>query len=273
MINITHSDGAQNKAAVFTAPESAITLICLPAMGVKAAFYKRFAQSLCATGFNVITCDWRGNGSSSLRPGRGVDWRYEQLIQDIDDLLKMAGMQFPDTRKIIVGHNLGGQIGTLYAARYKPKVAGLILITTYLVHYRSWQGYAAWHIAWAACRFAIISRLLGYFPGQQLGFAGREAKTVMLNWCQHALTGTYRLTGTGYDYDHALTQLNIPVLAISVADDELASKTAVIAFLNKLHPDTPSKHWHITANDAGVEHLDHFNWAKKPASFVDLIKN
>ncbi|MBS7563975.1 alpha/beta fold hydrolase [Mucilaginibacter sp. Bleaf8] len=273
MINITHPDGAQNKAAVFEAPESAIALICLPAMGVKATFYKRFAQCLCSQGFNVIVCDWRGAGSTSLRAGRGVDWGYQQLVDDVKDLVEVADTHFPGTRKFLIGHSLGGQISSLFAARYSEVVSGLILITTCSVHYKSWESRAAWRVFGAACKFYVISKTLGYFPGHKLGFAGLEAKTVMADWCHHALIGRYKLAGSRYDYDGALAALNLPVLAISIKDDELAGKSAVINFLNKLHPDVSLKYLHLKENETDIVPLNHFSWAKKPAYLVNIIKS
>src|SRR5690606_9866149 len=46
------------------------SLLWLPALGVAAKHYVPFAQALAARGVAVFLHEWRGNGSSSLRPDR-----------------------------------------------------------------------------------------------------------------------------------------------------------------------------------------------------------
>src|SRR3546814_5747132 len=83
----------------------------LPALGGAARHYLRFAEALAARGVAVIVHEWRGNGSSALRPGRDHDWGYRELLtadlpaseQAIDSLL-------PALLRVIGGHSLGGQL-------------------------------------------------------------------------------------------------------------------------------------------------------------------
>ncbi|WP_158827028.1 alpha/beta hydrolase family protein [Mucilaginibacter lacusdianchii] len=273
MITITHPDGAQNKAAILTSANATITFILLPAMGVKATFYKRFAENLCKSGFNVISADWRGIGSSTMRASRNINFGYQQLIDDIKDLVSLTESQFPNTNKFIIGHSLGGQLGSLFASRFNDAISGLILMTTCSVYYKVWQGWDKLRVLWAGLTFYPVSYLLGYFPGNKVGFGDREARTVMKDWCRNALTGSYRLTACDFDYDTALSNLQMPVLAFSVENDKLASKSSVLDFLKKLHPDTPVKHFHLLANDIGIAPLNHFSWAKKSDVVVLMIKD
>jgi len=48
-------------------------LLWLPALGVAARHYLPFAEALAAQGIAVYLHEWRGNGSSSLRPSRTQD--------------------------------------------------------------------------------------------------------------------------------------------------------------------------------------------------------
>ncbi|QJD95314.1 alpha/beta fold hydrolase [Mucilaginibacter robiniae] len=274
MLTITHNDGAKNKISIFQASKlDAPVMICLPAMGVKATFYKRFAENLKRAGFHVITCDWRGHGSSSIRASRQSNFGYQRLIDDIYDLMLTAERKFPGNKKFILGHSLGGQVGTLYASRYPEMVSGIILITTCSVHYRGWQGWQAVKVFGAGCTFYLISELMGYFPGNRLGFGDREARIVMKDWCNNALTGCYRLTNSTYNYDAAMKQLQLPVLAISIAHDDLASRNSVINFINKLNPEAYIIHQHLTPAQFGLEAPYHFSWAKKSDHIVYLIQN
>ena len=82
-------------------------------MGVRASYYESFAANLCEHGFNVVTADWRGQGKSSERASRTTNFGYEDIICDLRELIEHTDTWFPNTKKIIVGHSLGGQISKL----------------------------------------------------------------------------------------------------------------------------------------------------------------
>ena len=56
-------------------------LLWLPALGVAARHYLPFAEALAARGVAVYLHEWRGNGSSSLRPSHTQDWGYRELLE------------------------------------------------------------------------------------------------------------------------------------------------------------------------------------------------
>ena len=56
-------------------------LLWLPALGVAARHYLPLAQALAAKGVAVYLHEWRGNGSSSLRPSRALDWGYREVLE------------------------------------------------------------------------------------------------------------------------------------------------------------------------------------------------
>jgi predicted alpha/beta hydrolase len=241
-------------------------------MGVRAIYYKSFANALRLEGFNVVLMDWRGYGSSTIRANRKTDFGYEQLINDVHDLILEVKAAFPNNQIIIAGHSLGGQIGTLLACRYSQHLTALVLITTCKVHFKGWSGMAKIKALLAGIAFYPLSLLVGYFPGKTIGFGGREARSVMKDWCANALTGNYRLSASGFNYDKALSQLKLPVLALSFENDILASKPSVVNFLNKLGS-APVTHLHLSAKDLEVHTLNHFSWVKKPYHMARLISN
>src|SRR5690606_8203629 len=93
------------------------SLLWLPALGVAARHYLPFADALAARGVAVFLHEWRGNGSSALRPDRDHDWGYRELLtadlpaseQAIDSLL-------PGLPRVIGGHSLGGQLACCHLA-------------------------------------------------------------------------------------------------------------------------------------------------------------
>jgi len=271
VINVNHHDNAQNKAVVFkSSSHYNATIVCLPAMGVRAMYYKKFANAFQREGFNVVLMDWRGSGSSTIRASRKTDFGYEQLINDVHDLILQIKVEFPIHKIIIVGHSLGGQVGALFASRYSHMIAALVLITACNVYFKGWPGMAKLKVLIAGVTFYPLSLLLGYFPGGSVGFGGREAVSVMKDWCSNALTGNYKLSASGFNYDEALLQLKLPVLALSIKNDRLASENAVINLLIKLKNCTVS-HTQLSATNTSISPLNHFSWTKNPVVFVHII--
>ena len=69
LIEITYRDKTTNKISVFNSSNTNnIICICLPAMGVRASYYKIFAEELAQSCYAVITADWRGQGVIHRKP-------------------------------------------------------------------------------------------------------------------------------------------------------------------------------------------------------------
>ncbi|WP_369521673.1 alpha/beta fold hydrolase, partial [Escherichia coli] len=96
-------------------------LLWLPALGVAARHYLPLALALAAKGVAVYLHEWRGNGSSSLRPSRTQDWGYREVLeQDLPSsqaVLAAADDEGDALPWIIGGHSLGGQLACVHAGR------------------------------------------------------------------------------------------------------------------------------------------------------------
>ena len=275
MKTINYPDGSKNKAYVFSTDSKAeTTIVCLPALGVRASYYEQFNKVWQAKGFNVVCIDWRGNGNSSERPSRKNDWGYKQLIQDLNVFLKEVENWFPNTKKVLVGHSLGGQLGCLLNARFAGSFDKTIIIACCLVHYTGWEKVGStYKIKFAGNVFYPISKIVGHFPGRVFGFGGNEARTIMKDWCHNALTGKYEVANSGFDYEVALGKMSTPFLAISLEDDDFAPVLATRKLYEKFNVSAPIKHLTVTKEETGIENLNHFNWAKHPEYFVEVIAN
>jgi lysophospholipase len=87
--------------------------------------YRHVMQHLAAQDYNVYSYDHRGHGKSG---GLSVHVRkFEDYLRDLDQVLHF----FQSTAEIlpwfVLGHSMGGLIACLYASRYRPELAGLIL--------------------------------------------------------------------------------------------------------------------------------------------------
>lgn len=80
-ISIEFNDGTSMEANVFSADnKDAPVCICLPAMGVRAEYYKVLAMNLANQGVGVVTCDLRGHGQSSIRADRQTNFGYAEIL-------------------------------------------------------------------------------------------------------------------------------------------------------------------------------------------------
>ncbi len=265
----TYSDGETSLASIFASNKDEPLCIVIPAMGAKAKYYESFCSQLNAEGFNVISVDWRGIGDSSIRASRASDFGYRNLIQDLKEVVEFGQQKFPNSTVTLIGHSLGGQIASLYTSKYSDDVDDLILITACNVYYKGWDNQT--QVILAGKVFPVIAKLFGYFPGNKIGFSGREAMTVMQDWSSNALTGNYQLTGSSFNYDEALQKLEKKILTFSVQNDRLASLKAIDNLLGKFHENSTITKCHLTDENTQIEQLNHFNWAKKSDYLVSKI--
>jgi len=271
-LSIRAADGHAWTASVFRgdgAPRAVV--ICLPALGVQASYYEPLARALGNRGLDVVTSDWRGHGTSELRAGRTCDFGYREIVEeDMPALLDVIESEWPSTRRILLGHSLGGQIGALFAAREPGRVDALAAVASSTTWYGSFRGRMRATIALASVAIPVVAAVIGHYPGERLGFGGREARTLMRDWARNGRTGGYRLTGTDFDYDSALAATELDLLAISIEGDTYATRAAVDHLASKLTSARVARA-HITADEAPPESLDHFRWARHPAAVVDRL--
>lgn len=262
---ISTSDQHQFQARIFdVADPNAPTLVFLSAMGTPARVYQRYGQAMAEQGIRVITPDWRGIGSSSLRASRRQNFAYRHLVEiDLAALLAQVSQHYPDSSIWLGGHSLGGQLSVLGAAIH-THVSGIVLIASGSVHLQAYAPKLRLGIRTLVALSRITGSVLGYFPGSHIGFAGREARGVMLDWGHVAHHGNYRPHGSSVDYEQALRQLNIPILALNFEADTWSPARSASALLEKL-PYSKATQWLWTKTETNNEALDHFSWTKQPA--------
>lgn len=270
-IGISNPDGTTTSVHRYGDGPGPVIFI-FPAMGVKAATYAPLAEALAGAGYIAVTADLRGRGESSVRPGKGSDFGYRDLIdQDLHSIVTDLAGRYPDRKRYLLGHSLGGQLSCLYASRGLTSVDGLILIACCSVYYGGWEGMAKYRIWLGTQLIGLIARVAGYYPGRRVGFGGTNAKTMMLDWSRQARTGRYELSGDKFNYEAALAALDLTVLAISFEGDDLAPPKAVHHLTDKFSADAPVTHIHLGKADPLNLRYNHFNWPKRPESIVRMI--
>ncbi|MEL6841624.1 MAG: alpha/beta fold hydrolase [Bacteroidota bacterium] len=266
-----YRDGTSNQIQHFAdQPGTQPLLVIMPALGVRASYYPRFAERLVEEGFQVASVDWRGLGESSIRPSRKVNYSYETLVQDLREVLLHLREQYPGAPVILLGHSLGGQIGLLCAGRYPELFDGMMLVASCSVYYKSYDAKVKYQVLLGTRLFRLTNLLFGYHPGKYLGFGGREARGVIRDWCFNGLDGRYILYESDFDYEAALTKLKLPTLAVTVEGDELAPKPATEHLLGKMASDAPVQFESYTQKAAGSK-LNHFSWVKQYEALIPIL--
>lgn len=267
---ITTADGHRYTLLARVPASPQASLLWLPALGVAARHYLPFAETLAAQGVAVYLHEWRGNGSSSLRANRAQDWGYRQLLLD-DIAASHAAMAptEPPARRLIGGHSLGGQLGSLYLGLHAHAFDGLWLIASGTPHWKTFAPPRGWLLPWFY-QFAIwIAQRRGTFPGRQLGFGGVEARGLIQDWARVGLSGHYAAVGVEADLDQALARIAVPVRGVLFKQDWLAPPASLAGLLAKM----PQAHKHVISLDAKTlgARADHFAWMKQPQAVVAAL--
>ena len=235
-------------------------------MGTPAAKYDAFIGSLAAYGVHAASFDLRGHGASSSRADRHTDFSYSTLInQDLVAALNALSTVFPTQKIVLSGHSLGGQIAALYLARYGHReVCGLSLLASCTVDYRGWSGARKLSTLVFTQLAYLVARVIGHFPGRRLGFASREARSVMRDWAYNARSGRYNLLDDPFDYELGLTKISTAILAINFSDDTFAPMSATQRLLDKFSPQARCDRLDISAGQMAVSKAGHFTFLRHP---------
>jgi predicted alpha/beta hydrolase len=267
-------DNTRAALQIFSADNAdAPVVMCLPAMGVRGSYYSAFAQKLRHAGYHVVISDLRGIGSSSVRPSRGCDFGYNEILTlDLPALVETVRQRFPSNDRWLLGHSLGGQLAALYLSANPEAARALILIAAGTVHYKGWPFPGRLRVLFTAMLLRAMGMVLGYVPGAKVGFAGTEARTLVADWSNNCFTGNYVIAGSTHDYEGSLRRLVKPVLAMSFERDELAPAGSVQNLLSKLSASAIVRR-RFSAAHPGLEKAGHFSWAKRADVIVATIQD
>lgn len=262
-LRIEVKDGAQITASFYKplTDTKDILFLCLPAMGVKASYYRPLAKNILAGGYSLLLCDLRGQGTSNKQAPQD-SFGYSHFLEwDLPDYVRAAKRACPDKRIVLLGHSLGGHLSLLYAASMPQSVEGVAIIASGSVY---WKAYGFPHDlkTWLGTQSSVLmSSLFGYFPGHKIGFGGRQPKAVMRDWARQGRTGKFVLRGSHINYEFAMAQYEKPVFALSIDGDKFAPHSAADHLLSKLKNADIHRVLYAPSPDIKSK-IDHFRWVK-----------
>ena len=218
------------------------------AMGVRQSFYEAFARWMAQQGFRVTTFDYRGHGDSLHGAMRDVKADLFDWAQDYEAVISAAKAALPMQPLYLLGHSLGAQLpgllsvaaGSGYWRDNAPKLRRVV-------------PYFWWVLV------PLATRLCGYFPGRALKKVGDLPSGVILQWRRWCLHPTYSVGAEGPDVARRYGAVRFPVLALSMADDELMTLRGTHNLVN-LYANTERRVESISPAELKVRRIGHFGF-------------
>lgn len=250
-------------------PVAGVLFVC--ALGVEASYYTPFAKALSREGVLVAMCDLRGNGTSSVRPRRGVDFGYREIVElDIPAAVRVVREKTPVIPLYLGGHSLGGQLAMLHVAAARPSVRGMVLVACAIPYYRNWSGTSRAYIQVLSRLFPVLGAVLGYVPGHRFGFGGVEARTLMRDWSLNARTARYEPIGSTIDYEAALAAVEVDLVTVNVDGDAMAPPDAVDFMFDKV-PRANGARIEAKLSEPVSGPAAHMRWARDSDDVVRVV--
>jgi predicted alpha/beta hydrolase len=245
-------------------------VIVMAALGVSAKFYRPLAEALATAGLSALLLEQRGHGESPVRPGRRADWGFrESLESEIPAAIAWMREQDGSRPLYLLGHSLGGHYASMTIGISPERVDGVVLVGCASPWVGGFQGAGLAQLKLLHVLIPTTTRALGYFPGDRIGFGGREPRALMRDWVAFSKTNRYAAAGIELDLDAAIARYEGPVLSIRMTDDSFAPEPAVEAVLRKYENATITRRT-LGPKDLGDE-ADHFRWARTPGHVVREI--
>ncbi|AKS06903.1 alpha/beta hydrolase [Pseudomonas trivialis] len=226
------------------------------ATSVRCRHYSRFAEYLFASGFDVITYDYRGIGESRSGSLRGFKASWSDWgVLDFEAMLQRAQREFPRQPIDVVGHSFGGCAAGLGASG--SVIRRIVTVGAQFAYWRDyaanvrWRMFAKWHVV-----MPLATALCGYFPGKLLGWLEDTPSGVVRDWS--APTPWYETRPSGRALGELpFSRVKAQILAISITDDPFGTVAAIERLLGYFDG-SERTHLRIAPKDIGEKEVGHF---------------
>lgn len=269
-LDVEASDGHRWQTLAVLPSQPRSRLLWLPAMGVAAKHYLPFAHALASRGTAVFVHDWRGNGTSSLRPGRNADWGYRELLMlDLPATEAAMSQHLDGVARLIGGHSLGGQLACCHVGLAPDRAQQLWLVASGSPYWRAFPPRTRWWLPMVYRFLPWLAQKRGFLPGRSIGFGGNESRSLIRDWARTALSGRYAAAGIAQDLEAALASVDADIRCVVLAQDWLAPASSLRFLLSKL----PRARHRIDQLDTSAlgTRPDHFGWMKQPEAVATML--
>ncbi|WP_203257927.1 alpha/beta hydrolase family protein [Hyunsoonleella ulvae] len=254
-------------ATFFEGVRNDTILIIASATGVKQEYYQKFAQFIANNGISVLTFDYTGIGRSLKKPikkyiNNAADWG----ICDLESIIQYTITKYPKSKKIVLGHSIGGQlIGLSKASMQLDKI---VLVAAQSGYWKYWSGigrikmWCSWHLL-----FPIFLNTFGYLKSKKISGMENLPKHVAKQWSTWGKNKDYILSDTSIHQKY-YDSISAEVTAFSIEDDKFAPLSAV-KWMTSQYKNAKKKSIHLKPIDFKVNTIGHFGIFKE--KFKDTI--
>ncbi len=210
-----------------THPGLAWQILVLPALGVPAQVYTPLLDALDAL---------PGTASALVQgPAADAGWRaavaargqgYLAWLQALEAQVERRRRAAPGSRVLLLGHSIGGHLALLVLARRVVAIDGLVLVASGTPHWQAFSPAQQRRMRQGLRVMAMVLRLWPWYPGDWLGFGGRQPRQLMRDWLGLAQRGSFGAMAGLSGIDELLRQAQGRVLAVGIEGDSLAPPEA-----------------------------------------------
>ncbi|WP_209865361.1 alpha/beta hydrolase [Paenibacillus shirakamiensis] len=125
-------DGTKISACSWTTDKQPVRAVIgiVHGLGEHRGCYEHVAAYFTSYGYAVMAFDQRGHGETEGK--KMYTPSYEELLENVDILIKEMDTRYPDAPALLYSHSMGGNITLNYLIRYRPKVIGAIVASPWL---------------------------------------------------------------------------------------------------------------------------------------------
>ncbi len=225
--------------------------------GIPQRLYANFAKFLSKNGFITLTFDYRGIGKSRPKFLKGFeayirDWGQKDMAGIFNWVLK----NYPEEKKIVIAHSMGGQMIGLMENNYK--IDQLFLIASSTGYWKDMSRPFKWILPpfwfiWIPLSIGIS----GYANAKKIGQGEDLPKGVAEEWKKWCIHPHYFET----EFNKTLKplyfdQIKIPIKSIQIADDPIANDITCNKLLT-YYRNAPKTVEKIEPKDLGVKKIGH----------------
>lgn len=274
IVNIPALDGYLLTAMLRKPAGKALGVIQIQSgTGIPQELYGPFAEYLTAKGYVTITFDYRGINLSSPESLRG----FEAKITDWGRL-DMAGVfdwvldRYPDLKKIIIGHSMGGQMLGLMHNNHLIDQA--IFIASCTGYWRDFQNPIRRLMPLWIFAMNFSTKIYGYATAKKLRQGENLPGGVALqfaSWC--ADPGYFQSDLESGTVPLYFDQYQGPLTSIQITDDPMANQVTANKLLT-FYPNAQKTVLRIAPEEFGVKKIGHtgyFSRKFRESLWADLV--
>jgi predicted alpha/beta hydrolase len=232
-------------------PRGMILVGC--AMGITQKYYRNLAEFLAENGYEVLTFDFRGTGSSAPAKLKNYNVDLMDWANDLGSALEYLRTRNQGLKLTFIGHSISSQlVGFVSQNKYIDKMIFLASSTGYWKEGKSdrWKNLFLLSVVMP---FSIF--VWGFTNAKFFGQGENYPKGVSLQWRRWCFNPRY-LEIDQNESNNYFSQYTNPLLSLYFADDTIANEVTAQRLIS-LYPDAKKLLIKISPQDFKAKKIGH----------------